>query len=79
MTTTITNTSGKDKVFFGFIPPHGRSLRLNETIVIDGSVRTMQADERWRSQTTLEYMKSAIAHGLVAVCEHLECESSSSS
>ena len=77
MTTTITNTSGTAR-FFGFIPPHGKTLAIGQTVVIKGSVNTMQADERLRSQTALDSMHHAEIHGLIQVCEHNECESSSS-
>jgi hypothetical protein len=36
---TVKNTSGKVK-FFGFLPPHGRELGINEDFIVFGDVRS---------------------------------------
>jgi hypothetical protein len=47
MKTIITNVCGKTR-FFGFLPPHGRTLTANQAVTFDGDLRTVLASGRNR-------------------------------
>jgi len=47
MKTRIYNSSGADK-FFGFIPPHGKLVESNASVLLDGDLRTVLAGGRGR-------------------------------
>lgn len=81
--TRITNTSGEDDRFFGFIPPHGKVLDSNESVDIDGDLRTVLASGRARYSRSRELaaLDVACAAGEVCLTEIAEscCSSSSAS
>jgi hypothetical protein len=78
--TEIQNLVGQEQ-FFGFIPPHGRTLDADETITLDGDLRTTLAGgrNRYGRPAELAAYDEAISAGDIAVTELDEPESSSSS
>jgi len=79
MKTQITNTSGA-ALYRGYLPPHGRSLGIGESLVVDGDLRSQLASGRGRYNraTELAALDADCAAGDVNLAEVAEdCSSSS--
>lgn len=60
---TVRNTSGQAKTF-GFLPPHGRRLAVNEEFTVFGSVQNAVIGiERTTSRRNIQALEAAIARG----------------
>jgi hypothetical protein len=78
--TTITNISGSSR-YFGFLPPHGRTLDDSESVTVEGDLRTVLASGRGRYSRGTELASLTVAEegGQVTVEAAAEPSSSSSS
>lgn len=77
--TRVTNHSGASQ-FFGFLPPHGKTLAAAEEVIVEGDLRTLLASGRGRYGRPSELASLEVAEldGSVLV-ERIEVEPSSSS
>jgi hypothetical protein len=55
MKTVITNVCGKTR-FYGFLPPHGRTLTANQSVTLPGDLRTVLASGRGRYKRERELL-----------------------
>lgn len=82
--TQVQNISGATK-FFGFLPPHGCQLTDEETVTIEGDLRTILSagggGGRYGRGRELEALQCACDSGDICLTEVAEscCSSSSSS
>jgi hypothetical protein len=59
----VKNTSGQSKTF-GFLPPHGRQLDINEEFTVFGDVRqAMIRFERTEGRRNIESFEAALRRG----------------
>lgn len=66
---TIRNTSGQAKVF-GFLPPHGRKLAINEEFTIFGGVQeSVIRMDRVTSRRNIQALEQAIARGDIVIVQ----------
>ena len=70
MKTQITNTSGASR-FFGYVLPHGRQLDADESVTIDGDLRSQLAAGRGRygRPTELAALQTDCDNGDVCLAE----------
>ncbi len=81
MKSVITNVAPTAR-FYGFIPPHGRLLEVDEAVTLDGDLRTVLAGGRGRygRKTELKALDAAIAGvDITYAITHSAAEASSSS
>ena len=80
MKTKVINTSGAEK-HFGFLPPHGQTLGDNESVILDGDLRSVLGSGRRRYNRSRELaaLDTACEDGDVCLVEVDEscCASSS--
>ena len=65
--TRVKNTSGK-KLSFGFLPPHGRKLDVDEIVAIDGDLMARLFASP-RANRLLKSLNAALANGDLAILE----------
>ena len=77
MKTQITNTA--DERFMGYIPPHGQILAKDESVTVDGDLRSVLAGgrNRYGRPTEIAALDEDIDNGHTVLVEVVE-ESSSS-
>lgn len=77
MKTQITNTS--DERFLGYLPPHGQVLAKDESVLVEGDLRTVLAGgrNRYGRPTETASLDADLENGHVTYVEVVE-ESSSS-
>ena len=81
MKTQVENTSGAAR-YFGFLPPHGRSMAAAETLILDGDLRSVLASgrDRYSRASELAALDEACAAEDIALTELVEeCAGPSSS
>jgi len=82
MKTLVQNISGADR-HFTYLPPHGRDLEADETLTLDGDLRSVLASGRNRYGRSQEIaaLEADCTSGVICLTEVVEdcCSSSSSS
>lgn len=81
MKTRVINTSGEDAKYFGFLPDHGVTLDSNESVDIEGDLRTILGGgrSRYNRRRELTALDAACARGDICIFEVAETCCSSSS
>ncbi len=66
---TVRNTSGQSKVF-GFLPPHGRRLAINEEFTVFGTIQdAVMGIERVTSRRNVVALEAAIGRGDLVIVQ----------
>ena len=66
MRTIVQNISGVTQ-FFGFLPPHGKTLVANQTVVVNGDLMTVLAsgENRYSRHNEIKGLDYAVESGKV--------------